>query len=106
MTNTSSNDGSAGWNHYSADVVAQPGLRPGVVATLLLVALPILALAGQSIRFGSPARDRRLAAIRLAGATPRQAVLIAAGETAASALLGSLAGLGAYFLLRVALDRR
>jgi hypothetical protein len=101
----SSYDGSDAWNHYTADLVAQPGLRPGVVATLLLVALPILALAGQSIRFGSPARDRRLAAIRLAGATPKQAVLIAAGETAASALLGSLAGLGGYFLLRAALDR-
>jgi hypothetical protein len=102
----SSLDGSSAWNHYSADVVAQPGLRPGVVAALLLVALPILTLAGQSIRFGSPARDRRLAAIRLAGATPRQAVLIAAGETVASALLGSLAGLGGYFLLRAVLDRR
>jgi hypothetical protein len=102
----SSDDGSVAWNHYSADVVAQPGLRPGVVATLLLVALPILALAGQSIRFGSPARDRRLAAIRLAGATPQQAVLIAAGETAVSALLGSLAGLGGFFLLRAVLDRR
>jgi hypothetical protein len=99
-------DGSQARNLYSAAVVAQPGLRPGVVATLLLVALPILALAGQSIRFGSPARDRRLAAIRLAGATPKQAVLIAAGETAASALFGSLAGLGGYFLIRAALDRR
>jgi FtsX-like permease family protein len=99
-------DGSAVWNPYGADLVAQPGLRPGVVATLLLVALPILALAGQSIRFGSPARDRRLSAIRLAGATPKQAMLIATAETGASALLGSLAGLGAYLVLRSVLDRR
>jgi hypothetical protein len=98
-------DGSDALNHYGADLVAQPGLRPGVVVTLLLVAVPILALAGQCIRFGSPARDRRLAAIRLAGATPGQAVLIAAVETGMSALLGSLVGLGGFFVVRAALDR-
>ena len=92
-------------NHYSTDLMAQPGLRPGVVATLLLIAVPILVLAGQSIRFGSPARDRRLSAVRLAGATPGEAVWFAAGETGLSALLGSLAGLGGYFVLRWALDR-
>ncbi|MGX6601597.1 FtsX-like permease family protein [Micromonosporaceae bacterium Da 78-11] len=100
-----SDDGSDGWNNYGSDLMAQPGLRPGVVATLMLVAVPILVLAGQSIRFGSPARDRRLSAVRLAGATPRQAVLIAAAETGLSALLGSLLGLGGYLLLRWALDR-
>jgi FtsX-like permease family len=92
-------------NNYSTAVIAQPGLRPGVVATLLLIAVPILALAGQCVRFGSPGRDRRLAAIRLAGATPRQAVLIAAGETTIAALLGSLSGLGVYALLHWALNR-
>jgi hypothetical protein len=90
---------------YSADVIAQPGLRPGVIGTLLLVSLPILALAGQCVRFGSPGRDRRLAVIRLAGGTPRQAVLIAAGETAVAALLGSVAGFAVYLLLRWALNR-
>jgi hypothetical protein len=101
-----SDDGSAAWNtKYSADLLAQPGLRPGVIATLLLVSLPILALAGQCVRFGSPGRDRRLAAIRLAGGTPRQAVLIAAGETGVAALVGSVAGLMAYLVLRWALDR-
>jgi hypothetical protein len=99
-------EGSDAWNDYRSDLLAQPGLRPGVVATLLLVALPVLALAGQSVRFGTPARDRRLAAVRLAGATPKQAVLIAAGETAMSALIGSLAGLGVYFLLRSILGGR
>jgi hypothetical protein len=99
-------DGSDAWNtKYSADVVAQPGLRPGVIVTLVLVSLPILALAGQCVRFGSPGRDRRLAAIRLAGGTPRQAVLIASGETAVAALIGSVAGLIVYLVLRWALHR-
>ncbi|MGW4940432.1 FtsX-like permease family protein [Actinoplanes sp. NPDC004185] len=100
-------DGSDGWNEvYSSSLLSEPGLRPGVVFTLLMLAVPVLFLAGQSIRFGSPARDRRLAAMRLAGATPGQAVLIAAAETAAAALLGSILGVGAFLLLRLLLHRR
>ncbi|WP_438860925.1 FtsX-like permease family protein [Actinoplanes auranticolor] len=91
---------------YSNSLLREPGLRPGVVFTLLMLAVPVLFLAGQSIRFGSPARDRRLAAMRLAGATPGQAVRIAAAETAAAALLGSIVGTGAFLLLRVLLHRR
>jgi hypothetical protein len=91
---------------YSNALLREPGLRPGVVFTLLLLAVPVLFLAGQSIRFGSPARDRRLAAMRLAGATPRQAVLVAATETAVAALLGSVLGTGMFLLLRVLLHQR
>ncbi|MEU7904284.1 FtsX-like permease family protein [Actinoplanes sp. NPDC049118] len=100
-------EGSNAWNQqYGSQLITDPGLRPGVVATLLLLAVPVLFLAGQSIRFGSPARDRRLAAMRLAGATPGQAVLVAAGETAAAALLGSVLGTGAFLVLRLLLDVR
>nr|BFE77321.1 hypothetical protein GCM10020092_106220 [Actinoplanes digitatis] len=99
--------GSDSWNQqYASQLLAEPGLRPGVVTTLLLLAIPVLFLAGQSIRFGSPARDRRLAAMRLAGATPGQAVLVAAAETAAAALLGSVLGTGVFLLLRSLLDSR
>jgi hypothetical protein len=100
-------DGSEGWNQqYSSPLLAEPGLRPGVVVTLLLVAIPVLFLAGQSIRFGAPARDRRLAAIRLAGATPGQSVLIAAAETTLAALIGAVAGTGVFLLLRMLLNHR
>jgi hypothetical protein len=99
-------DGSASWNEqYTSSLIREPGLRPGVIFTLLLLAVPVLFLAGQSIRFGSPARDRRLAAMRLAGATPGQAVLVTAAETAVAALLGSIVGAGAFLLLRVLLHR-
>ncbi|MFI7543715.1 FtsX-like permease family protein [Actinoplanes sp. NPDC049599] len=98
--------GSEAWNmRYSSPLIDEPGLRPGVVLTLLLLAVPVLFLAGQSIRFGSPARDRRLAAMRLAGATPGQAVLLAATETAVAALLGSVLGAGVFLALRALLDR-
>jgi hypothetical protein len=98
-------DGSEAWNtQYTSPLIAEPGLRPGVVATLLLLAVPVLFLAGQSIRFGSPARDRRLAAMRLTGATGGQAVAVAAAETAGAALLGTIVGTGGFLLLRALLD--
>jgi hypothetical protein len=92
-------------DRYSSPLLIEPGLRPGVAATLILVALPVLALAGQCIRLGAPARDRRLAAIRLAGATPRESVLIATAETAVASLLGSVLGLIAYLVARLVIDR-
>ncbi|MFI5934783.1 FtsX-like permease family protein [Actinoplanes sp. NPDC051494] len=92
--------------HYSTTLLAEAGLRVGVVIALVLLTLPVLALAGQAVRLGAPARDRRLAAIRLAGATPGEAMLIAGAETVVAALLGSVAGLGVFLLLRVVLERR
>jgi hypothetical protein len=95
-----------GSEQYSSALLAEAGLRPGVITALILLALPVLALAGQCIRLGAPARDRRLAAIRLAGATPRQAVLVASAETAVAGALGSVLGFGILLVLRVLLERR
>lgn len=96
-----------GWaDRYTNELLIEPGLRPGVAATLVLVAFPVLALAGQCIRLGAPARDRRLAAIRLAGATPGEATLIAVAETAVASLLGSLTGLAAYLAARSIIEGR
>ncbi|MBO4205152.1 FtsX-like permease family protein [Micromonospora echinofusca] len=89
---------------YANALLREPGLRPGVAFTLLLLTLPVLALAGQCARLGAPARDRRLAAIRLAGATPGQAVRIAATETGVAALLGTLLALALHLLGRRVLD--
>lgn len=97
-----------GSNHspqYRNALLAQAGLRPGVVFALVLLTVPVLALAGQCARLGAPARDRRLAAIRLAGATPGQAVLLAAAETCLASGLGALAGLGSYLGGRTVLHR-
>ncbi|HET6634377.1 MAG TPA: hypothetical protein VFH77_05050 [Streptomyces sp.] len=89
---------------YTSALLRDAGLRPGVALTLLLLTIPVLALAGQCARLGGPARDRRLAAVRLAGGTPRQAVALAAAETGTAALLGSVAGLAAYLVARALLD--
>lgn len=91
---------------YSNALLVEAGLRPGVIFALVMLALPVLALAGQCIRLGAPARDRRLAALRLGGATPGQAVMIAGAETAAAATAGSILGLGLYAGLRELLDFR
>jgi hypothetical protein len=88
---------------YTPRLISDPGVRTLVIRALLLLAIPVLILAAQCIRFGSPARDRRLSALRLAGATPRQAVLIAATETGAAAALGALLGLGGFLVARAAL---
>ncbi|MBB2944983.1 hypothetical protein FB565_004716 [Actinoplanes lutulentus] len=95
-----------GTEQYASPLLYEAGLRPGVIFALVALALPILALAGQCIRLGAPARDRRLAALRLGGATPGQAVLIAGAETAAASLLGSVAGFVIFLGLRELLDFR
>ncbi|MEU8655321.1 FtsX-like permease family protein [Actinoplanes philippinensis] len=90
---------------YRIEMIARGEQRAAVIAALLLVAVPILVLAGQSIRFGSPGRDRRFALLRLVGATPGQAVRLAVWETVLAATLGSAVGLGLYLTWRAVLDR-
>ncbi len=90
---------------YTNNLLVEPGLRPGVATAFTLLCIPVLALAGQCARLGAPARDRRLAAIRLAGATPRQAAAIAGAETTLAATVGVGLGTAAYFIGRAALHR-
>ncbi|MCC8340949.1 ABC transporter permease [Streptomyces sp. R1] len=65
------------------------GTRGGVISGLLLLLVPVLAFLGQCTRIGAVHRDRRLAGLRLAGATPWQVRRIAALETGLACLLGS-----------------
>ncbi len=88
---------------YSLDVLDQPGLRPGVVTALGLLSVPVLLFVGLCSRLGAPARDRRLAAIRMAGATPRDAVRIVAAETSLATVIGGVAGTAVFFVLKAAL---
>ncbi|GGP83241.1 FtsX-like permease family protein [Streptomyces calvus] len=74
-----------------AGLLDQPGTRSGVVVGLLLLLVPVLGFLGQCARIGAVHRDRRLAGLRLAGATPWQVRRIAALETGPACLLGSVA---------------
>ncbi|MEU4778095.1 FtsX-like permease family protein [Micromonospora sp. NPDC023633] len=90
---------------YANQLLVEPGLRGGTAFALLLLMIPVLALAGQCARLGAPARDRRLAALRLAGATPGQVTRIAVLETGVASLLGTLAGASVHFAGRELFDR-
>ncbi|MGW3119076.1 FtsX-like permease family protein [Streptomyces sp. NPDC001107] len=67
----------------------QPGTRIGVIFALLMLFIPVLGFLGQCARIGAVHRDRRLAALRLAGATPAQVRRIAALESGPACLVGS-----------------
>lgn len=82
-----------------APYVSQAGLRPGVVLGAVLLVVPFAALAVQVVRLGSAARERRLSAIRLAGATAADLRRIAAAEGARPGLRGALLAGPAYLLL-------
>ncbi|CAL9547980.1 FtsX-like permease family protein [Streptomyces sp. enrichment culture] len=70
-------------------LLGEPGTRAGVILALLLLLVPVLGFLGQCARIGAVHRDRRLAGLRLAGATPGQVRRIAALETGLACLLGS-----------------
>ncbi|MGW1722942.1 FtsX-like permease family protein [Streptomyces sp. NPDC002306] len=81
----------------------QPGQRAGVITSLLLLLVPVLGFLGQCALIGAVHRDRRLAGLRLAGATPGQVRRIAALETGLACLLGAVLATGGslWVLLRL-----
>jgi hypothetical protein len=72
-----------------AGLLDHPRDRQGVITALLLLLVPVLGFLGQCARVGAVHRDRRLAALRLAGATPAQVRRIAALEAGLACLVGS-----------------
>jgi hypothetical protein len=92
-------DGAEDGTGVLAPFVAEPGLRPGVVLGALLLLVPVLALTVQALRIGALARDRRLAALRLAGATPAEVRTVAAAEAGTAATVGGLLAGPGYLLL-------
>ncbi|MEH0423414.1 ABC transporter permease [Streptomyces sp. B21-083] len=81
----------------------QQGERSGVVLALVLLLVPVLGFLGQCARVGAVHRDRRLAALRLAGAGPARVRRIAALESGLACLLGAMLATvcSALFLLGV-----
>ncbi|MEU3452569.1 FtsX-like permease family protein [Micromonospora sp. NPDC006766] len=98
-TPPATDDNGGRWSQqYANQLLVEPGLRGGTAFALLLLAIPVLGLAGQCARIGAPARDRRLASFRLAGATPGQVTRVATAETGVATLFGTLAGLALYLV--------
>ncbi len=79
----------------------------GVDLTLAVVAgallLPVLIFVAAATRLSAARREQRFAAMRLAGATPRQISVISAVESAVAAVAGVAAGFGLFYALRVPL---
>lgn len=82
-----------------APYVEQGGLRSGVLTAVVLCCLPPLVLLVQALRVGSAARERRLIALRVAGASNAQLARLAMLEGASAGLAGAVAGGLLYLLL-------
>jgi len=70
-----------------------------VVALAML--FPVLIFIATATRLSAARREQRFAAMRLAGATPRQVSLIAGVESTAAAVLGVALGFALFLLVRV-----
>ena len=81
-------------------LVAQPGLRYGTAFATALLVLPLLLMLNQVVRLGTATRERRLAGLRLAGATPAEVRRIGAVEVGFPVTVGAMAGPVVFALLR------
>ncbi|WP_075779703.1 FtsX-like permease family protein [Streptomyces acidiscabies] len=79
--------------------------RTSVLLGVLLLVVPVVVLASAAGRLGAARREQRLAALRLAGATPRQILAMTAVESAGVGAAGALTGALAYTALLPMLAR-
>jgi hypothetical protein len=83
--------------------------QQGVVAVLGIVALallfPVLIFIAVATRLAAARREQRFAAMRLAGATPRQVSVVAVVEASVSAIAGTAGGFILFLLFRTDLAK-
>ncbi|MEV0476451.1 FtsX-like permease family protein, partial [Streptomyces prunicolor] len=75
---------------FGSGLFDSPSDRRNVSLALGLLLIPVLGFLGQCARIGAVHRDRRLAALRLAGAGPWQVRRIAALESGLACLAGAV----------------
>ena len=75
-------------------------LRLMVVIGLIGLLVPVMVFVATATRLAAARREQRLAALRLAGATPGQAAVVAAIEAVAAALVGDVLGFAAFAAAR------
>ncbi|GAA1147344.1 hypothetical protein GCM10009630_52210 [Kribbella jejuensis] len=86
-----------------SNYIAESGLRSGLIAALVVLAVLIGGLAVQALRLGTAARERRLTALRLAGASRKQLRQLTVADAAMAGLAGGLVSGPAYLLLSLVL---
>jgi hypothetical protein len=89
-----------GWVTRTSRAYVPGNLQIALQLAAVGLLLPVLLLVATAARLSGAARDQRLAAMRLVGATPLQTRQLAAGEQLAAAVLGTAVGLVAFLLLR------
>ncbi|MFD7156405.1 hypothetical protein ACFV9C_17480 [Kribbella sp. NPDC059898] len=82
-----------------SNYIAEPGLRSGLIAILVILAVLIGGLAVQALRLGTAARERRLTALRLAGASRKQLRQLTVADATVAGLAGGLLAGPTYLLL-------
>ncbi|MGH3486559.1 MAG: FtsX-like permease family protein [Actinopolymorphaceae bacterium] len=80
-------------------LVADPGLRAGTALSTVMLAVPLVLLLYQGVRLGTASRERRFAALRVAGATPNDVRNLGAVEVGIPVGVGALLGIVVYRLL-------
>lgn len=88
-----------------APFLQRPEDRPEWALGAALLILPFALFGWQALRIGTAARERRLAALGLAGACPRQLRRLAAMEGTRAAVLGAILSGPAYLALWLVLGR-
>jgi len=87
--------GITGFTGEHASLFTSSDQQIALVGVGLLV-MPVVVLSAASGRLGAARREQQLAALRLAGATPRQIIGMTALETAALGAAGALTGAALY----------
>lgn len=86
-------------NHVYSNYIAESGLRSGLIAILIILAALTGGLAVQALRLGTAARERRLTALRLAGASRKQLRQLTVTDAAIAGLAAGLLAGPAYLVL-------
>ncbi|MEU6280067.1 FtsX-like permease family protein [Streptomyces sp. NPDC047028] len=96
---------SFGYPYAPVPVVEPSTLTNLRFALATLVLLPLAVFLSVCARLSAASRTRRLASLRLLGLSTRGTQRVNAAETVAAALLGSLLGLGEYWILNQVMAR-
>jgi hypothetical protein len=84
-------------------VPSNPLIRILVIITVVGALAPVAVFVASATRLAAARREQRLAAFRLAGATPGQVTRLAAVEALVATIPGALGGVLVFFLLRPAI---
>ncbi|MFT7836232.1 ABC transporter permease [Saccharothrix sp. BKS2] len=93
-------DGATGFGSDLPGTTLLPAYRLLMVAAISALLVPLGIFVVVATRLGATGRARRLAAIRLVGASRRQLRWIAGGETLTGAVLGLFVGVALFFAAR------